>query len=261
MGTPIEDGNVQGDPGEGGTPGQNPAWNDVLSVIPEQYHQQVTPYFQKWDQSAQTRIEEVNGRLKSFEPYQQFVEHGIDPGELEQGLRLMYEINNNPRAVYDALAEAYNLTPQQVQDLANGNKEEEEENPYLQDPRIDQLQQGLDLVGQVVLQDQQRRMAEQADAELDAELKSLESKYGNFDERYVLALMANGASGDDAVKAFQELTNTVIQNNPRPFAPNVMGGSGGSSGLPSQAIDPTKLSGQETRALVAQMLNAARRQS
>lgn len=260
MGTPIEDGSVQG--GSDSTPGQNPAWNDVLSVIPEQFHSQVTPHFQQWDQSAQSQIEKANSRVKEFEPYSQFAEHGIDPSELEQGLRLMYEINQNPKAVYDALAEAYNLTPGQIQEAIEGDDDEEDDSSQnFQDPRVDQLQQGIDLIGNIVLQEQQAKITAQADAELDAELTQLRKDFGDFDEQYVLAQMANGRTGKQAVEAFQSLTQTILQSNPRPFAPRVMGNSAGGSGLPSQAIDPTKLSGKDTRALVAQMLAQAAQQN
>jgi len=97
MSFPV-DGQVQDESGSSGeVSGPNPAWNDVLSVLPEQFHSVVTPHFQSWDQAAQTRVEQANARVKEFEPYNAFIEHGIEPGELENGLRLMYEINTAAR--------------------------------------------------------------------------------------------------------------------------------------------------------------------
>lgn len=257
----IEDGNVQGNVDDGNAPGQNPAWNDVLSVIPEQYHQQVTPYFQQWDQSAQSRVEQANSQVKQFEPYKDFVDHGIDPDELQQGLRLMYEINQNPQAVYDALANAYNLGPGVGNTDDDEGDEEDNYNPQgYQDPRFDQLQQGVELVSQIVLNEQNEKLARQAEQELDTELSGLREKHGDFDERYVLAMMQNDMSGEDAVKAYQGMVNNLLQNNPRPFAPSILGNSAGGSGLPSQAIDPTKWNGNQTRDMVAQMLAQAARE-
>lgn len=243
----FDGGQVQGD-----APGPNPAWNDVLSVIPAEYHEKITPHFQQWDQSAQQRIEQVNSRVKDFEPYQPFVEHGIDPSELENGLRLLYEINNNPQGVWDALGKAYNLAGESGGAGASG----EDPEPQYQDPRFGDLQQGLELVSQIVLNEQQAKVAAQADVELDRELSDLKSKHGDYDERYVLAMMQSGMSGEQAIQSYQGLRNNLLQNNPRPFAPNVMGSSGGGTGYPSQAIDPTKLSPKDTRSLVAQMLAA-----
>ena len=247
-------GAVQGDFGSSeGTSGPNPAWNDVLGVIPQEYHEKITPHFQRWDQSAQERIEQVNSRVKEFEPYGAFLEHGIDPAELENGLRLMYEINNNPQSVWNALGKAYNLAGDSG---GAGGEEGTEPAQEFQDPRFGDLQQGLELVSQIVLQEQQAKINAQADSELDRELADLKGKHGDYDERYVLAMMQTGMSGEQAIQQYQGLRSNLLQSNPRPFAPNVMGSSTGGTGYPSQAIDPTKLSGKETRNLVAQMLAA-----
>lgn len=258
MGTPIdpEAGNeVQGiDPDQIESPGLNPAWNDVLSVLPEQFHSVVTPHFQKWDSAANQRVEAANASLKDFENYKPFVEHGITQEELEQGLRLMFEVNNNPQNVWDALGKAYKFG----QTPGTGTVEEVDEDDDtpigVEDPRFSQLQQGLELVSQIVLNDAKAKQAAQEDNKLTQELDGLKSKYGEYDEDYVLTKMLNGASAEDAIKAYQQIIGSIN----KPFAPNVLGNSGSGSGLPSNAIDPTKLSGKETRNLVAQMLEAAK---
>lgn len=265
MTTPIDPGAAaeQGD----NAPGPNPAWNDVLSVLPEQFHEAITPHFQQWDQAAQQKIEAANSKVKEFEPYSQFVEHGIDSEELENGLRLMYEINSNPQAVYDALAEAYNLgggtqSAKPTTSTTEDDEEVEEIDPQnFQDPRYDELQQNLSLVNQVILEQNQEKMNNQADAELDNEMSSLKQAHGEFNEEYVLAMMMNGKSGKEAVEAFQNLTQQITQNNPRPFAPTIMGTSSGGAGLPSNQIDPTKLTPKETRNLVAEMIQASAKQN
>lgn len=256
MATPIEPGNeeVQGNTSDqGDSPGLNPAWNDVLSILPEQFHSVVTPHFSKWDSEAQKRVESANSSLKEFEGFKPFVEHGISTDELEQGLRLMYEINNNPQSVYEALGNAYSFG-QAPGGSAETSEEEDDEAPYgaEDDPRYNQLQQGLELVSKIVLNDAKAKQDAQADMELNNELSSLTEKFGDYDMDYVLTKMMNGMSGEDAVAAYQKLVT------PKPFAPTILGNSGGGSGLPSNAIDPTKLSGKETRNLVAEMLAAAK---
>lgn len=264
MTSPIEPVEVQGgnEPTGSEAPGPNPAWNDVLSVIPEQYHSVITPHFTKWDQSAQQRIEAANAQVQAYEGFQPFVDNGIDPKELENGLRLMYEINNNPQGVWNALGQTYNLanTPGNAE---GGEGEDPSNPPNPQDPRYDQLSQNLELVNRIILEDHQAKEAAKADAELDRELSSLQEKYkdqGGIDERYVLAMMESGMTAEQAGEAFQTFRNGLLQSNPRPFAPNVMGGSQGGAGYPSQAIDPAKLSGKDTRSLVVQMLQAAQNQ-
>lgn len=257
MATPIEGGEVQGETEvTPEAPGPNPAWESVLSKLPEEFHPLVTPEFQKWDTEAQKRIENVNSQ---FEAYKPFLEHGISPDELGQGLQLMQRINENPQAVYQALGEAFGLTANEVQDAIEGEGEEEEEPQNFQDPRVDQLQQGVELIAQNILEQNRVKLEAEADAELDRNLTELKTKHGEFDEQYVLSLVASNPdlSLDQAHAAYQQLTQRILQQNPRPFAPNVMGNSGGGTGLPSQAIDPVKLDGKSRRDLVAQMLAAA----
>lgn len=265
MATPIEGGEVQGNEPTGSeTPGPNPAWNDVLSVLPEQFHQVVTPHFQKWDDAANSRIETVNSQLKDFEDFKPFVEHGINAQEIEQGLRLMWEINNNPENVFNALKDAYKFGEQVISPVANTSGDAgDEENPLNNLPPevLEKLnaQEGiLQAVSQIVLNDAKAKQDAAADAELENELSQLKEKFGEYDEDYVMTKMLSGFSGEDAVKSYQALVQSL---SPKPFAPQVFGNSSGTgTGLPSQAIDPTKLSGKDTRSLVAQMLEQAARQ-
>lgn len=254
MATPIEGGEVQGtDPTGESSPGQNPAWGEALSAIPEQFHSVLTSHFQKWDQDAQGRITSVNDQLKAYEPYKDFVDNGISAEDLVQGYQILHQINQDPQAVYNALAEAFEFGQQSE---GEGEEEEGEEGTQnFQDPRFDQLQNGLDLVAQTLLQQEQRKIQDQADSRLDAEIEQMQEKYGpGFNQDFFLSLMANGYSSDQAAEKYAALTQNILQQNPRPFAPTVMGNSNGGTGLPSQAIDPTKLGGKERRNLVAELV-------
>jgi hypothetical protein len=258
MGTPIEGGEVQGGNPDAGdnTPGPNPAWNDVLSVLPEQFHQMVTPHFQKWDDAANQRIESVNSQLKEFESYKPFAEHGITSDEIEQGLRILYEVNNNPQNVYNALQSAYNFGQQQTTTEAANEETDEENSAGLPPEVMEKLSQHdglLQAVSQIILNDAKAKQDAQADMALETELNKLKETHGDYDEDYVLTKMMSGMSGEDAVKSYQALVQNL---SPKPFAPTVLSNSGGGAGVPSNAIDPTKLSGKETRNLVAQMLAA-----
>jgi hypothetical protein len=261
--TPIEQpsgGEVQGIESTGdNSPGLNPAWEPVLSLLPEQFHNVVTPHFQQWDQAAQSKIEAANSSLKEFEPFKPLLEHGISFDEVTNGLRLAYEINNNPENVYKALVEAYKFG-QQPETPNEDNEGESDLIAKLPPELQSQLGQQGDLlktVAQIVLNDAQAKQQATADKELDDELNSLREKIGDYDERYVLSLMQGGMSAEEAGQAFVELKQSFNQS--RPFAPTVLGGSGG-SGIPSNAIDPTKLSSKDTRSLVAQMLEQAAKQ-
>lgn len=271
MGTPSESaydysgsqGEVQGTESTDSNPsGPNPAWNDVLNVIPDQFHGMVTPHFQKWDAAANQRIESINTQ---FAPYQPFVEHGISQEDLIQGLRLMQQLNESPQEVYEALVNAYGYgnqqqnqqpqNPQQPNQLNNLLNPQQQE---LVDPRVDRLQQGVDLMARIMYEQEQQMVSAQADSDLDTELNALKQKHGDFDEKYVLAYMNAGMTGDQAAQSYNQMKNSMLTNNPRPFAPSVMGNnSGQGAGIPSDAVDVTKLNGKETRNLVVEMLARA----
>ncbi|MFF5977077.1 hypothetical protein ACFY7C_36855 [Streptomyces sp. NPDC012769] len=253
MGTPIEpESGIEIPETEVETPGVNPAWNDVLSILPEGYHNAVTEHFKRWDEAANQRIESVNAQLKDFEPYKAFAEHNISTDELQQGIRLLYEINNNPETVYNALIEAYKFG-QSPEGQSSSETEGEEATPFdiTQHPEYQKMQQNLQTVTEVVYNDIKAKQDAQADMELDKELSDLESKHGKFDVDYVITKMMTGMSGEQAVEAYKGLMQSM---QPEPFAPSILSTtSGNGSGLPSNKIDVTKLNSSETKNLVAQM--------
>lgn len=249
-----------------GNSGPNPAWKDVLDLLPEQFHPLVTPHFTKWDQAAQARIESVNTKFKDYEP---FAEHGIGKDALTEGLRLSQAISQEPRVVFDALANAYgyNTMAQMnaadpaaanaaVQDMTGQTAEQAAQ--QINDPRVTRLEEGVNVMAQMLLTQQQQEAAGQADDELETEFAALKAKHGDFDEPYVIARMMNGQTAEQAVQAFSDMKNSILTNNQAPFAPSVIGGSSGNgAGVPSGAIDVTKLTPGETRNLVAEYAKRA----
>jgi hypothetical protein len=173
---------------------------------------------------------------------------------------MMYEVQNNPQNVYNALAEAYKFGQQPSPVANNGESGDDDPLANLDPKLLSQINdQGslLQTLAQVVINDNNAKQAAAADADLDKELNALKDKIGDYDERYVLALMQNGLSAEDAGQAFVSMKQSLA---PKPFAPTVLGNGSGGGGIPSGAIDPTKLSSKDTRSLVAQMLAQAAQQ-
>jgi hypothetical protein len=254
---------VQGNPE---APGPNPAWNDVLNVIPEQFHQTITPHFQKWDQAANSRIESIKSQYADYQP---FIDHGIGRDSIEQGLRLMQMVNDDPKQVYEALAASLGINleqPQQPQtpDPNQPNGETGEASQSILPPGYEQLQQGMEYLAQQHLQQQEAQEVAKAGQELDANIAKLKAEKGDFNEAYFLPYLANGVENgktfDQVATEFFAMRDDMaksIQAN-QPFTPRVMGAASGNGvGLPSNAIDPSKLSGKETRNLVVEYLKHA----
>lgn len=253
--------NGGGDSGQGESSGINPAWNEVLSYIPEDAHSKVLPHLQNWDKNFSNKLQEVHS---TYAPYKQFQEAGIDAGQMQVALGVLRAIQEDPETVYKQLAATYNFGAEQEQGEPDSNLPPGFDNmpPEFMN-QFQQLQQGYDTLAQIILgqQQQQTEAQQQAqeDAALDQEINGLKQKYGDFDERFVLAQMMAGASGEEAIQAYNGLVEQVMQNNNRPRPPKLLGS--GSAVPGSNGVDPRKLDSKGTKDLVQQMLAAAAQQN
>jgi hypothetical protein len=97
---------------------------------------------------------------------------------------------------------------------------------------------------------------EQEDEQLEDYLEELRGMYGDFDEDYVVGLIAAGVEGDEAVGRFQQLYYALQQDDDdeeeTPNYPRVMSGGGG---VPDYSqVDTSKMTDQDTQELIAEIL-------
>jgi len=226
--------------------GDNPAWNDLLGILPTQLHGVVKPHLQKWDQGVNERFQQVHSQ---YQPWKNIADQGIAPDDVMQAMTILQTINENPQQVYEALAEHLGIGEQGDAEVGDEEYGAEEE----VDPRIAQLQQGYENMAAIIVGQHEEQQQAQEDQELDDYLSGLTEKFGEYDERYVLAMMDSGMSGEDAVQSFQNLVSEKASAINRPSAPSILSPGGGT---PSQAINPAELDDKGRRSLVAQMLQS-----
>lgn len=246
---PLYDGDTGGAP-QGTDQGGNPAWGEFLNVVPQEYHAQVTPILQKWDSGVNDRFNKVHSDYADFKG---FKDNGITKQQLEQGLNLLNAISADPLEVWKAMKEAYKF--EEEAPTGQGQQEPKvEEEPWKQ--QYDSVKNQLDTVSRIILQQRQAEEAAKADAALDKELSDLKTKYGAFDEEFVLSkLMVNPkTSAEEAVKAYKEWESRQQAR----FGPKPLFMGNGHGGLPSQMPNVKSLSDKGTRDLVADMLLAAK---
>src|SRR6478609_6160995 len=82
--------------------GENPAWGELLGVLPSSLHQQVKPFLSKWDQGVQERLTKVQSQ---YDPYKDFV--GTDPEQIRASMKLAELVASDPRGFYDNLGSYY----------------------------------------------------------------------------------------------------------------------------------------------------------
>src|SRR5438034_10314182 len=88
----------------------NPAWNDALSSVPEEFHPHLKGEFSKWDKYTQ-QVQQ------SFAPFKEFAELGVGSEDIDQALQLAHLFQTNPRGVFDFLTTTYNFTNAQAQQI------------------------------------------------------------------------------------------------------------------------------------------------
>lgn len=213
-------------------------WNNVLSGFPEDKRAEYAPLIQE--------------RLKSYEPlkqYEDFHKSGVGSEHIQTALGIYSMLENNPKQVYDVIGERLGLTAKEVQEISEADDEDIQE-----DPRIAALQQQVNTMAQLMIgqrdQEVKAQQDKEADAALEKELAGVRKKFGDDlpEDELVMRMHYKGMTGEQAAQDYVNTRNQLMQRRPAPF---VMGSNGA---IPAKQIDPAKLSGEDTRSLVAQMM-------
>jgi hypothetical protein len=246
-------GAVQNDGQAQGT-GYNPNFQPLLNDIPQDLHQKIIPHLQQWDKNFNDRV----GKLQSdYEPWKPVLNSGATPDMVQTGLNILNLLERDPKALYDALVENYKFEQEQQQagPVTGQGQQQQQEDPY--DLRFKQMEQNFTTVAQHVLDIRRQEQEAQADAIVAQEFSQAHKKLGDFDDNWVRAhcIADPNLSVEQAASNYQQWYNAeMAKHGARPL----ITGSSGSGGVPGSQVDVTKLSGQQTRGLVADMIRQAR---
>lgn len=256
QGTPIPQGE-----GTGEQINVNPAWNDALSGIPEEYHSHLHQTFSTWDKGVQDKISKVHSQYEGYRP---FLDAGIQPEEMNFAVGILNAINSNPQQVVEALnewlAQESGGNPPSNEQQGLGSQPQATEFDLSQHPEYKKMNDMVNTMAQIFVTQREQEEQREDDEALEQELSAAREKLGDFDEEYVIGrLIAAGGreSVEDAVQAYQQLVEGAIQNHRRPNAPPVLSGGGS---FPNSNVKPRELDSSQTKNLVAQMLAAAQQQ-
>jgi len=252
--SPVGNEPAQGQDTNAGT-GGNPAWQDILNVLPDSLHSVVRPALEKWDRGVQDRFQTVHSQ---YEPYKALLDAGIPAENVQYALAVLEKIENDPRSIYDALAEHNGWAEQQGQSEENDSEYEPENLP--DDPRLLRAEQMSEAVAEYIMQQHEQQQADAEDDALNEHITALKTQHGIAEddktaEKFILGLMVAGATAEQAFEDYIALTSNVA-TRPRANdgAPVVLGGGG----VPSTAINRDQIRDPKTRqSLVAQMLEQA----
>lgn len=237
---PSQQGSGTADQDSQDNSGGHPAWGEYLKDIPEQFHRQVTPAFEKWDK-------EVQKAQSKYAPYKDFLDR--DPQELNAALQVAELLKTNPKALYENLGERFGFANfgQDLSDEEDDSDEYEEyedddDSSIQNDPRFQELTEKYNQMAQYIqAQEQQKQAAaaeQQAQQELNSAFDQIESSINrNLSEREKQEIIQRTVViGDktgnydiiEGYKDFSKFVNT-IRNQPRAAdsAPRVLSGNGG----------------------------------
>lgn len=259
--------------------GYNPAWNDLMNILPEGLHEVTKPHLQKWDKNVQELTQKVHSEYEPYKQYQQFVESKVDPAQLMQAHNLYQQMAANPKAIYDQLGEHFGFAgqgqtqAQQSDDAAVDldSYDDAGDTPFNieNNPRFKQLQSQLESVtGHIQAQEQAKQQAE-SEAWVDQSMSQLKSKHGEaLDEQVVLtfanSLMQQGVGPDKvfdmAADQYMNMVNKIAgSQTPRAgsTAPVVLSPGGGSP----VAANPADFNPADRRAAMVAKLNLANKEN
>lgn len=248
----------------GGTDG-NPAWAELLGVLPSSLHPTVKPYLDKWDKTAQDRITRVQSE---YTPYKEFLT--TPPEQLQASMQLAQMIATDPRAFYDRMTEYYGeewglgqgLDTDNADDDFNLDEEDtgDQQIDLSDNPLLQQIQEQQDTIAKVLAAQLQERQAneekaatEAATSEIMAEMGTIAKQYGFAEglppelERMVLSL----ALQNEGVTLTQAAQQVMAIAQPKQPMPRIISPGGG---VPAGGIDTRNMNSKDTKSLVATIL-------
>jgi hypothetical protein len=169
-------------------------------------------------------------------------------------------LDNEPELLYATIRELLSQQGIELNEPGNdgtpGVPPEFEGIPQSFVEEFQQMKEFVANLGQTYLSDRTAAQEAEEMAELDSVMDSLHNAHGDFDDRWVLSRIAGGVDPEQAVQEYAEWYNELVSSQQKPYVPPIMGGSGA---VPSGQVDVTKLGREDTRKMVANILEAAAR--
>lgn len=236
----------------------NPAWDNLLGKLPEQYRQAILPELKTWDQNYDSGIQKVHSQ---YEPWKAFADNGVEPDEVNNAMLVWQAMNDDPQKFIKTVMDYYQFSPDGGQGQNPQQPQDENSDdgiPYdvAQDPRFQQMEQMVQLLSQNAMTQYESQTAAQVENEVAQMFTDAQQRHGEFDEAYVaqLLMVNEDMDIDTAIQMQRERDQQIVQNyrSPGQNAPVLMGGGGG---VPSQQTRVSGLSDSQRRNLIVQTLN------
>lgn len=263
---------------DSGQPKINPKWAPLLEALPEDLHGIVTPHLKEWDAGVTQQFQSIR---EEYNPYKEFIEHKVDPNQINQALQLAQAIQEDPASVVERMVEHFKLEQFKAQQVSDEDDDIDVDLGDLGSVDIETLKKhpafkevfaAAERANQLVQTETQTRQEQEAQMQFEEYMGELHNQFDDettgfkFDDTFVTTLIAAGVDGEAAVEQYKEMLNqaragyvpATQTQQPVVTPPVVMGGSGNNgAGVPDQAVKMGSLKTDDLNSMVAQMLAAA----
>lgn len=242
----------------------NPAWEEALSAIPQEFHPHLKEHFGKWDGGVQKRFQTVQ---QTYAPYKELADLKVDPTEINEAMQFRHLLQTQPEEVFKWMQEQYKFG-QPVSQGQEENKEEtlelDENEAFFKDPRYLEVANKANFAEQAIQQANQRDVEATANKQVETEVGQVQEQFPGLDiaavATYALGLSQQTGKSPNLIEAAQAMAGFVpnaIPTAPRvsDSAPPVIAGNRGA--LPS--TPPPKygaMSSDERSKYVAELMGA-----
>src|SRR5678810_66347 len=88
----------------------NPAWKPLLDAIPDSMHPLIVPHLKQWDQNFSNEVQKkVTEAVAPYEPYKALVDNNVPMERIDETLRFVYTLENDPEQTVKNLAEHFKV--------------------------------------------------------------------------------------------------------------------------------------------------------
>jgi hypothetical protein len=224
-------------------------YSKYLERFPEDQRGTAEEVFKEWDSNVTKKFQSIHDEYRDYKP----IFDSYEADAVKAGMQVLEMIRDNPREVYDQLANQFNFKDvKDAVDTATKVADKVSKGQEIPQEYLDKFAQYDEILGQVAdYMATQHTEATQAEElkQFQAKLDDLTGKYGEYDQEWVLAKIASGIDPEVAVKSYHAFVEKLTGKKPQ--APAVLGSSGGGITKP---IDFSKLNSTDTKKLVSEYL-------
>lgn len=229
--------------------------SQILKEAPDEHKSILEPYIKKWDSGTQRRFQDLHNQYK---PYKDL---GWDEDTLGQMAEVYRVLNEEPERLYEALRDTLELSEEEQNVVEESQSDQDFQGlPPEITAQLTQQQQVLEALAQWVIQQDKQSTETMEDQEFESYMGLLKEEFGDFDEKYVVAMIANGTDGEAAVKQWQAMAQEILQKANQAtegLPPAVLSSAGGGAVAQPEPQSLGSVDSKDIRQLITNVMTQA----